>query len=462
MASCISVAHGHCIASPQTDPRIAAIISGCGAQPDVKITYITAGAGGMYCGSCLRDNALATALSGRGHDVTLLPLYTPTRTDETNVSQPRVFFGGISVYLEQYVSLFRKTPWLLDRLWESPWLLRAVAGRAVGTSPSQLGSLTVSVLEGAHGHQRKELDKLVHWLKGQPRPDVLDISNSMLIAIAGPLKHALGCPINCTLQGEDIFMEGLLEPYRSRAKQLIQSHLSQVDSFIAVSDYYAGRMTQYLGIPGAKMHVVPLGVNPDTFVPAVAESSVPFTMGYLGRIAPEKGLHLLVDAYRNLRERGALAGCRIEVAGYLGGEHLSYWQSIEREVKGWGLGSEIHYRGELDLDHKVRFLQSLDLFVVPAIYDDPKGMSLIEAMSCGVPVVAPRRGSYTELIERTGGGVLVAPEDLAELEETLRQLAEDRDRVCDLGRRAASAVRERYTTSEMTTAALDVYERLTR
>ena len=414
----------------------------------------------MYCGSCLRDNALATALSGRGHDVTLLPLYTPTRTDEPNVSQPRVFFGGISVFLEQYISLFRKTPWLLDRLWESPRLLRAVASRAVETKPAQLGALTVSVLEGAHGHQRKELDKLVSWLKDQPRPDVLDISNSMLIAIAGPLKEALGCPINCTLQGEDIFMEGLLEPYRSRSKELIRSHLQHVDSFVAVSDYYAGHMAQYLGIPGAKMHVVPLGVSPDTFTPASDRASAPFTLGYLGRIAPEKGLHLLVDAYRNLRERGALAGCRIEVAGYLGGEHLSYWQSIEREVKAWGLDGEIQYRGELDLGEKVRFLQSLDLFVVPATYDDPKGMSLIEAMACGVPVVAARRGSYTELLERTGGGVLVAPDDLPALEETMRALVDDRDRVVDLGQRARAGVCGRYTTDEMTTAALDVYQRL--
>ena len=74
------------------------------------------------------------------------------------------------------------------------------------------------------------------------------------------------------------------------------------------------------------------------------------------------------------------------------------WKSIEREVKGWGLEGEIQYRGELDLGEKVRFLQSLDLFVVPATYDDPKGMSLIEAMACGVPVVAARRGSYTELL----------------------------------------------------------------
>ena len=426
----------------------------------MKITYITAGAGGMYCGSCIRDNALAAALTARGQDVTLLPLYTPTRTDEENVSQHRLFFGGISVYLEQYVSLFRKTPWLLDRLWESPWLVRAVSG-LVQTQPEQLGALTVSMLEGTHGHQRKEIDKLVHWLRNQPRPDVLDISNSMLIAIAGPLKEALGCPIVCTLQGENVFLEALLEPYRSRAKELIGSHLSHVDAFVAVSDYYASYMCRYLEIPGAKMHVVPLGVNADRFTPVQASESGPFTIGFLGKIIPEKGLHLLCDAYRDLRERGALEGCRVEVAGYLGPEFTAYWQSIEREVKAWGLADEIHYRGELDLDHKVAFLQALDLYVVPAVYDDPKGIALLEAMACGVPVVAPRRGTYTELLERTGGGVLVEPENLAALEETLQRLAGDRALLAELGQRAAAGVREHYTTSEMTTRALDVYERLT-
>ena len=427
----------------------------------MKITYITAGAGGMYCGSCIRDNALAAGFTGRGHDVTLLPLYTPTRTDEENVSRGRVFFGGISVYLEQYVSLFRNTPWLLDRLWESPWLLRAVSGRGVRTRPEQLGALTVSVLEGSHGHQRKELDKLVHWLRAQPRPDVLDISNSLLIAIAAPLKAALGCPINCTLQGENVFMEGLLEPYRSRAKELIRSHLTHVDSFVAVSDYYAGYMSRYLGIPGAKMRVVPLGVNVDRFAPAPGGASAPFTIGYLGRIAPEKGLHLLCGAYRGLRERGALEGCRVELAGYLGPEHTAYWRSIEREVRGWGLADEIHYRGELDLGRKVSFLQALDLFVVPAVYDDPKGMALLEAMACGVPVVAPRRGTYTEMLERTGGGVLVEPEKLVDLEKTLLRLAGDRASRAELGQRAAAGVRAHYSTREMTTRALDVYERLT-
>ena len=426
----------------------------------MKITYITAGAGGMYCGSCIRDNALAASLTRSGHDVSLLPLYTPTRTDDENVSQRRVFFGGISVYLEQYVSVFRKTPWLLDRLWEFPWLLRAVSGRGVQTSPARLGALTVSVLEGTNGYQRKELDKLVHWLREQPRPDVVDISNSMLIAIAEPLKRMLGCPINCTLQGENVFMDGLREPYRTRAKELIRSHVGHVDSFVAVSDYYAALMSRYLDIPGAKMNVVPLGVNVDRFKPNQDRLSGPLIIGYLGRIAPEKGIRALCESYRRLRERGRLKGGRLELAGYLGPEHVGYWKSIEAEIDAWGLASDIHYRGELDLEHKVEFLQKLDLFVVPAEYDDPKGMSLIEAMACGVPIVAPRRGTYTELLTRTGGGLLVEPENATVLEDILLRLDSDRANLAKLGRQAAEGVRQHYNMSEMTIRALDVYQRL--
>ena len=427
----------------------------------MKITSITAGAGGMYCGSCIRDNALAAALTRRGHEVTLLPLYTPTRTDEENVSRKHVFFSGVSVYLEQHVPLFRRTPWLLDRLWESPRLLRFLSGR-MQTDPGQLGGLTVSMLEGTHGRQRKEFDKLVHWLRGQPRPDVVDISNSMLIGVAEPLRRALGCPVNCTLQGEDVFLDGLPEPHRSRALALIREQAAHVDSFVAVSDYYAERMSRYLAIPGARMHVVPLGVDVDRFRPAPDSAAGPLTIGYLGRIAPEKGLHRLCEAYAALRGRGALAGCRVELAGYLGPEHAGWWRSVEKANAGRGLAGDVRYRGELALDDKIAFLQALDLFVVPAEYDDPKGLSLIEAMACGTPVVAPRRGTYTELLERTGGGVLVEPDDAGGLEQALAALAADPARRVELGRRAAEGVRAHYSTDEMAARALDVYARLAR
>src|SRR6478609_632099 len=123
----------------------------------MRILQITAGAAGMYCGSCLRDNALAAEMLREGHDVTLIPLYTPTLTDEANVSFGKVFFGGISVYLEQHSALFRHTPWLVDKLWDSQFALKAAARSSISTNPKLLGELTVSTLRGEDGHQSKEI-----------------------------------------------------------------------------------------------------------------------------------------------------------------------------------------------------------------------------------------------------------------------------------------------------------------
>src|SRR3981189_1884668 len=125
----------------------------------MKILSITAGAAGMYCGSCLRDNALAAELIAEGHDVILLPLYTPTLTDEVNVSANRVFFGGISVYLEQKLPLFRKLPRFVDRLWDSAYALRAASKNSIATSRKWLAELIGSMPKGEDGNQRKRVAK---------------------------------------------------------------------------------------------------------------------------------------------------------------------------------------------------------------------------------------------------------------------------------------------------------------
>ena len=134
----------------------------------VKILFITAGAAGMYCGSCLRDNALAAELKSRGHDVLLVPLYTPTLTDEPNVSEGRVFFGGISVYLQQKAPFFRWAPRILDKLLDAPWLIKAASSGSISTDPRSLGELTISMLKGEDGFQRKEFEKMLEWLASEP------------------------------------------------------------------------------------------------------------------------------------------------------------------------------------------------------------------------------------------------------------------------------------------------------
>ena len=431
----------------------------------MKILSITAGAAGMYCGSCLRDNALAAELMKQGHDVLLVPIYTPTLTDEENVSGHRVFFGGISVYLEQHVPLFRHTPKMLDRLWDSEAALKMIARRSVAVAPKPLAELTISMLRGEDGNQRKEHDKLIDWLRTESPPDVVSLPNSLLIALARPIKRELNLAVFCTLQGEDLFIDGLGEPYRSEALDLIRSNVEFVDGFHAVSDFYATRMCRDLGIPESKMHVVPLGINFDGYEKRTREfendepgGSTEFVVGYLARIAPEKGLHVLADAYRLLRQRTPGRRMRLEIAGYLAPEHHEYLSGIERQVSDWGLADEVHYHGVLNRDAKIAFLKGLDVMSVPATYDEPKGLSLLEAMAAGVPVVQPRRGSFTEIIERTGGGLLVDPSDDESLASGLESLIESPSLAAELSDKAFVGVREHYSVSNMARRAIDAYK----
>jgi glycosyltransferase involved in cell wall biosynthesis len=425
----------------------------------MKILSLTAGAASMYCGSCLRDNALAAELIRQGHDVTLLPFYTPTLTDEENVSrQEQVFFGGISVYLEQHMPWFRSGPRFLDRLLDAPDVIKAFTSGSIAVDPKQLGAMTVSTLRGTNGHQRKEIDKLIEFVAAEPSPDVVNIPYTLLIALAAPLKRALGRPIVVTLQGEDLFLEALPEPYRAEALDLVRSQVADVDLFIAVSDYYAEFMCDYLQIPPSKMKVARLGVNTTDLTPSSRTDRAPFTIGYFARVAPEKGLHNLADAYRLLRKEKGLPPSRLLVGGYLAPEHKTYLAGIAESLRAAGLGDEFVYRGTLERAKKVQFFHDLDVLSVPSPYHEPKGLYVLEAMACGVPVVQPNHGAFPEIIERTGGGVLSRSESGRDVADAIYDLWKDPARTKAIGARGAKGVRHEYTVVHMANEVLAAYQ----
>jgi len=426
----------------------------------MKILSITAGAAGMYCGSCSRDNALAVELLARGHDVTLLPLYTPTNPDEANASRDQVLFGGISIYLQQRVPLFRRAPRFVDRLLDSPTVIRSLASRSISTDPRLLGDLTVSMLEGDRGVLRREFDKLLEWLADEPLPDVVNLPNSLLIGLARPLREALKRPITCTLQGEDLFLDGLVQPYREKAIDLIRRQVDEVDRFLPVSDYYVQAMSRLLRIAAERMTVVPLGINLSGYDARDPAAVVPFRVGYFARIAPEKGLDVLAQAYRLFRRRVSGAPIRLEAAGYLSPAHAPYLEEVRSELQKARLDGEFTYRGAVDRGGKLAFLRSLNLLSVPATYDEPKGVFLLEAMASGVPVVQPRRGAFTEIVEKTGGGLLVAPDDPAALADGLYALYSNHALARTLGDRGFRGVRAHYSVQRSADRLLEVYDTL--
>jgi glycosyl transferase family 4 len=227
----------------------------------MHIVYLAAGAAGAYCGACNRDVALVRELIARGHDVQLLPLYTPVRVEGADPSVGRVFMGGINAYLQQHSALFRHTPAFLDRWLDSPRLLRWVAGRAVSIDPHELGPMTVSVLQGAHGRQRKELAKLMAYLRMGPAPDVFNITNSLLSGLAPALRQAFGSRVVCSLQGEETFVAELGEPYADEALGLIRQNAQAIDLFIAPGEGYADEMAGWLGVARERIEVVHPGLD---------------------------------------------------------------------------------------------------------------------------------------------------------------------------------------------------------
>ena len=429
----------------------------------MKVAYITAGAAGMYCGTCIHDNMVATVLKKQGHNVSLIPTYTPTRTDEANVSLNRVFFGGINVYLQQKLSFFRHTPWALDKLLDNPTLLNGLARFSSSTAAQDLGQLTVSMLSAEQGHQSKELAKLVKWLTEEDKPDIVYLTNSMLVGFTREIKKALDVPVICALQGEDIFLQDLIEPYRSEALILLRERAIDPDGFVAPCDYYARFMADtYLDVPIDKINVVPLGLNMDGHGLAVEKPEPPpFIIGYLARICPEKGLHVLVDAFRLVAEVLGADNVQLHVAGYLGKKDEPYLEELVNQIQGWDLSDSFVHHGEVTRTQKIEFLNRLHVFSVPTVYRESKGLSIIESLANGVPVIQPRHGAFPEMLDATDGGILVEPKSAEAVAAGIIELFKDTDRREHLGETGKTNVHQKFNDTIIAEQLLKVFEKYT-
>ena len=427
----------------------------------MKVAYITAGAAGMYCGTCIHDNTVATVLNKQGHNVSLIPTYTPTRTDEENVSLDRVFYGGINVYLQQKLSLFRHTPWVLDRMLDSPKLLNSLASLSASTDARDLGELTVSMLRAEEGYQRKELKKLVKWLREDNQPDIVYLTNSILIGMAREIKQALDVPVICALQGEDIFLRDLIEPYKTQALSLLAERAVDADGFVAPCNYYAQFMAEeYLQVSVDKVHIVPLGLNLDGHGDLHDKSDPPpLKIGYLARICPEKGLHLLVSSFYTLTRELGTNNVELHVAGYLGKKDEPYFEELVNQIQSWGLQESFVHYGEVTRSQKIDFLNRLHVFSVPTVYRESKGLSILEALANGVPVIQPEHGSFPEILDATEGGILVQPESSDALSEGILQLYRDSERRRHLGKTGKENVHQNFSDEIIAQQLMQVFQK---
>jgi glycosyltransferase involved in cell wall biosynthesis len=423
----------------------------------MKIIQITPGAGGDFrCDNCLRDNALVLELRRRGHDTLMVPLYLPLVTDgpDPAAGMP-VFFGGINVYLQQKSGLFRRTPRWIDRWLDSPRLLRLVARRAAMTKAGDLGEPTLSMLRGEEGRQAKELDRLITWLAAEGRPDVICLSNALLVGMVRRMKAEIGAPVVCMLQDEDAFLDALPEPYRGEAWQTVRERAAEVDAFIAVSRYYAGVMQGRLGLAAERVHTVHIGIDVSGFEPPAAPPRPP-VVAFLGQLCRGRGLDTLVEAFLAIRQAGALPGLKLRAAGGMGPEDGPFVKAIQQRLAHEDV-ADVEIGPGLDRSARQKLLREVSVVAVPSRQPEAFGLFAIEAMAAGVPVVLSRLGAYPELIEATGGGLVVEPDSAPGLARTLENLLARPEDARTMGDRGRRAVLDQFSISRMAEGVVSVF-----
>ena len=425
----------------------------------MRIVQITPGAGDtFYCENCLRDKAAVVALRRAGHDAVMVPLYLPP-LGELDVGAGGIFFGGINVYLQQKLSLFRRTPRWLDRLFDSPRLLRWAGRRAGMTNARDLAETTLSMLRGEHGRQAKELDRLVAHLTSTDRPDVVVLSNVMLIGMAGRIRRELAVPVVCLLQDEDTFLDSLDEPLRTEAWATIRDRLADVDVFVAVSRYYAGVMRDRLGLAADRLTVVHWGIDPADYPPAAGPPDPP-AVGFLSRMSRDKGLDLLVEAFIALKRSGRHDRLKLRLAGGRMGPDEKFIAELRRRIDRASLAGDVTFLGDFSSQARREFLGSLSVLSVPERTGEALGLYVLEALAAGVPVVQPANGASPELLEATGGGILCEPDDPHALAEALGRVLSDGRLAAELGGAGRRAVLDNFTIERVAADLIEVFERV--
>jgi glycosyltransferase involved in cell wall biosynthesis len=430
----------------------------------VRIVHITAGAGGRICGSCLHDNTLVRALVARGGDAILVPAFVPTTTDEENVAERKVVMGGVNVWLQQHVPLFRHTPAFLDRPLDARGLLEWLSSRTGGARAADLGPLTVSTLEGELGHQRKEVAKLAAWLAADVRPDVVHLSNVLLLGLARSIRAATGARIVCSLSGEDVFIDAIPEPHRARIGELLNVRAADIDRFVAFNRFFAEFMGARMGVPLDRVAVIPHGVDLAAFPAAPPDLATRRrardsrrVVGFLARGCPEKGLDQLVRALPLMAARHDV---EVVAAGATIDTERDYLASCLRLARDLGVADRFRWLGQIDRAGKLDLLASIDVFALPTPRAEAKGLSAIEALAAGVPVVASNHGAFPEMLDDQRAGLLHAPGDPADLARAITAVLDDEALAGRLGRHGHAVVRERHSAEAMAAAHEALYREI--
>jgi len=424
----------------------------------MKIAHIIPGSGGsFYCGNCMRDSKYIQALKDLGHQVIKVPLYLPIFDDAHDLDEVPVFYGAVNLYLKQQFPIFRHMPAFVEHVLDSKSVLEMAARKAGSTRAKGLEEMTISMLLGEDGNQKEELERLVDWLTDEAKPDVIHLSNALLLGLAHRIKERMNVAMVCSLQDEDVWVDAMDDPYRQKVWDLMSERGGNVDVFIPVSNYFSSEIHKRMVIPEAKMIPVHLGVDTADYSPNPVAQKEP-VIGYLSRMCEENGLAVLVDAFILLKQNQQFSAVKLKITGGKTGDDLHFIKEQKRKIVKAGLDADVFWVEEFEGEERQKFFDSVRLISVPVLIGEAFGLYMLEAMASGIPMVQPALGAFPEVINMSGGGVIYGENTPALLAKSLGELILDDKKLQELSAAGIASVKAHFDIHEQARKMVKVYE----
>lgn len=425
----------------------------------MKIVNIVPGFGGtFYCGNCLRDSGYTKSLVKLGHDAMMLPIYLPLTLEhgiEENTSP--IFYGAVNIYLKQNFKIFRNMPEWLERFFNSSSILRYAAKKAGSTRTEGLEPMTISMLQGGEGNQKQDLQELIDFLKNHEQPDVVHLSNALLLGLAKQIKEQLKVPVVCSLQDEDVWVDAMNDHYAKTVWDLMSEKAKDVDAFVAVSDYYAQEMKAKMHIPDTKMHIIPIGIDADLYHYAKPVNNPP-VIGYISRMYEEHGFGLLIDAFIELKKKPGFKEVLLKLSGGYTADDKKYVKQQMKKLKKAGILEDVEIIEDYQPEKRYLFFNQLSILTVPVLKGEAFGTYQLESLACGVPIVQPALGAFPEIVEKTQGGVTYSPNTPKAMVDKWMEILQTPEKIVEMSELGSQAVREKYAIDAVSEQVLKIYE----
>jgi glycosyltransferase involved in cell wall biosynthesis len=232
-----------------------------------------------------------------------------------------------------------------------------------------------------------------------------------------------------------------------------------VDAFIAVSDYFAGKMKSVMKIPDEKMFIVPIGIEPELYKYSEPSMSPP-VIGYISRMYEEHGFGLLIDAFIKLKQQKGFENVLLKLSGGYTADDKKFVTKQVKKLKKAKVIDDVEFIDDYKTEERYNFFEKVTILTVPVLKGEAFGVYQLESMACGVPLVQPKLGAFPEIIEQTKGGVTFEPNTPDAMVEAWMNILPDHELIRTLSKEGHKNTINKYHIDNVSVKVLEIYKKV--